>query len=70
MIVGVLVVLGLGFAGAVIGVLVGEWWANRMPEAGLDALWPPIFGFFAGGAVGIGGGLRIAYLLGRRRRED
>ena len=71
MIVGILIVLGLGFAGAVIGGFVGDWWASKMPEgAELEALWPPILGVFGGGLAGLGLGVRIAYVLGRRRRGD
>lgn len=69
MIRGILIVLFLGVAGAVLGIVVGEWWAGKMPEAELDALWPPLFGFFAGGVSGLALGIRIAYVLGRRERE-
>ena len=67
MIGGILIVLALGAAGAVAGLFVGDWWASRMTGAELEALWPPILGFIAGGGAGLSLGVWIAYSLGRRR---
>jgi hypothetical protein len=66
----ILLALALGLVGAVAGGALGEWYADtQMPNAGLDALGPLLFGLGAGAFSGIAAGVALANRLGRRDRR-
>ena len=66
MIVGILFVLALGVIGGRLGFMAGNAWAG---DGGLEDVVPLFVTTAAGALGGIGIGLGIAYVLGRREER-
>ncbi len=70
MIRGIAVVVALAVVCGRIGLAIGNWWVDgRMPNAELEGAIPPFLGTALGAMAGLGVGLWIAYVLGRRERS-